>query len=62
VYELPMNEDLLAESVENVLNAGRKACKSTHLSRRGIYLQIMKPKLVLRSMMIFISSMRELKF
>lgn len=29
-YELPMNKDLLAESIENVLNAGKKACKSTH--------------------------------
>lgn len=29
-YELPMNTDLLAESIENVLNAGKKACESTH--------------------------------
>ena len=28
--DLPMNEDLLAESIENVLNAGKKACNSTH--------------------------------
>ncbi len=29
-HELPMNEDLLAESIENVLNAGKTTCNSTH--------------------------------
>ena len=29
-YQLPMNEDLLAESVENVLQEGRDACGDTH--------------------------------
>ena len=29
-YELPMNEDLLAESIENELQKGKKICNSTH--------------------------------
>ena len=29
-YQLPMNEDLLAESIENVLQKGRDICGDTH--------------------------------
>jgi len=29
-YELPMNEDLLAESIENELQKGKSICNSTH--------------------------------
>ena len=29
-YQLPMNEDLLAESIENVLQEGRNICGDTH--------------------------------
>jgi len=29
-YQLPMNEDLLAESIENVLQEGRDICGDTH--------------------------------
>ncbi len=29
-YQLPMNEDLLAESIENVLQEGRDTCGDTH--------------------------------
>jgi len=29
-YQLPMNEDLLAESIENVLQEGRDICEDTH--------------------------------
>ena len=29
-YQLPMNEDLLAESIENVLQEGRDLCKDSH--------------------------------
>ena len=29
-YQLPMNEDLLAESIENVLNEGKKICEDEH--------------------------------
>ena len=29
-YQLPMNEDLLAESIENILQEGRDICEDTH--------------------------------
>jgi len=29
-YELPMNEDLLAESIENELQKGKEICNSSH--------------------------------
>jgi len=29
-YQLPMNEDLLAESIENELQRGKKICNSQH--------------------------------